>query len=1166
MNLIDLALRRPVTVTVGVLLLLMFGLIGLQAIPVQLVPDVDRPVINVNTPWPGRSPQEVVEDVTKAQEEQLKNVSNLESMKSVSSQGGNAITLEFYLGTDISRALQEVSDALRRVPSYPDEVDEPAITTTEGSDASAITWIIFDVDPADDETHPDFDVSTIQDALFDEVKPYLERIDGVAKVNIYGGREREARVLADSAAMAQRGVTHGMLVTALRNENRDVSAGSVAEGKRDWRVRVTGRFRDLDVIRDTIVTWGASGPVRVKDLATVELGHAEATGFVRSFGRPCLAMNMIRQSGANVLDVMTEVRARMKDVEADFLPGITGTDGPRIRMRMVYDETTYLDSAIGLVTSNLWLGGGLAALVLLLFLRSFTSTAVIALAIPTSVIGTFLVLLAMGRTLNIVSLAGLAFSVGLVVDNAIVVLENIYRHLQSGRPPLEAARRGAAEVWGAILASTLTTVAVFVPVLTIQEEAGQLFRDISLAVVASVTLSLIVSITVIPTACSRWLRPKKASDDTTEKGGRVGAALERFIRSLVTGAKGATLRPLIILAMTVISLGGAWLLAPPLDYLPAGNRNLVFGGLLIPPGYSVSQQELIAQRIEKQVLPYAQADITQPETLESLPPIPRFDAPGEMFAPAGIENFFLGAFGNTMFVGATSQDDQIVRPVGNILTIAMNTIPDAFGGAFQASIFGMGAGAGNSIDLEISGPELDRVVAAASAIMGQAGGRYGFRNVQPTPTNFNLGQPEWQVVLEPAGREMGFSTADLGLAVRSLVDGAKVDEIPYQGRTLDLVLLPAGGRLSERSALLDVPVATPRGGIVALDSVAEVHSGLAPQEIQRIEELPSVTIAVVPPPGAPVEQVMRELTDEIIGPARTAGLIDPTMRIRLEGTAAKLDEVRQSLFGQASSTGLSSRWQRVLAGFAAGILLLGALLGVIRFHRAKSGLRAYALAGIVLLAAVLSGLGLALAFQPESIQARFVWSLAVTYLVTCALFESFLYPLVIMFSVPLAIVGGFAGLALVHAWTVNTPVRAPQQLDVLTMLGFVILIGVVVNNAILLVHRALQLMRGEQGATPLPPAEAIGSAVRTRLRPIFMSTLTSVGGMLPLVLVPGSGSEMYRGLGSVVVGGLLVSTVFTLLLVPLTFSLVLDMAAGVRSMLGLDKSAVEPETAAAQSV
>lgn len=1168
-GIVGLSIKRPVGVTVGALLLVMFGLIGLTAIPVQLTPTVDYPIVTVETSWPGRSPEEIVDEITKEQEEQLKNISNLKTMRSTSSEGVSTITLEFTLGADITRALQEVSDALRKVPNYPDEVDEPTIKDASGEADSAIAWIIVDLDPDFKEQFPDFDITTLFDPLDKEVRPMLERIDGVAEVNVYGGREREVRVLADNERLAQRGLNIADLMDALRRENINTSAGTIAEGKRDYRVRVVGQYESTDDVLSTVIAIRDGRPVYVSDVASVEIGHTKQRGFVRSFGYPSIAINVIRQTGANVMDVMDELRGQLDDVRAEVLPNLAGEVGPHLRMRQVYDETIYIDSSISLVTQNLWIGGSIAAVVLLLFLRSFVTTGIVALAIPISVIGTFLVLLALGRTLNVISLAGIAFAVGMVVDNAIVVLENIYRRYQGGLEPRQAAYEGGREVWGAVLASTLTTAAVFVPVLTIQEEAGQLFRDISIAIVGSVIISLCVSMTVIPAAASRWLRPHNRERQKAGFRKKLDvlfglsaffagftAFMARIMERMQRGIMGWTLRPAIVIVMTVLSLLLAKAVIPPMDYLPAGNQNLVFGGLLIPPGLSLEEKVDFAERIEAKVLPYMQGNTD----LEDLAPISSGQgAESFTYDPVHMQNFFIGAFGDQMFVGGTSTKPQVVIPIGQLLTNSMNELPDTYGGASQASIFGRGIGGGNTVNIEIMGPNLERVVAAAQAVFQNAVSNeaYGYGRVGANPSNYNLSQPEIQVELTREARELGLRPQDVGVAVRSLFDGAFVDDYILRGEAVDMVVLPAGGELEYLEQMATIPVATPRGPIVPLDTLVSVKRSLAPQSIQRIEELSAVSIDITPPPGRAVGDVMAQIENEFVGPVREAGLIDRTMRVRLEGTAAKLDEVQAALFGTAGPETTDSAAGTVGKVIAALLVIIGFVLAIVGFVRsARNGSTAFAYGGIgmLILLGVVGILLFGVASMPHLMLARFIWSLAVTYLLMCALFESFVYPFVIMFSVPLAVVGGFVALKIVHDITASNPIIATQQLDVLTMLGFVILIGVVVNNAILLVHQALNFMRGvaEEGAEPIEPmapAEAISESVRTRVRPIFMSTMTSVGGMLPLVLMPGAGSEMYRGLGSVVVGGLLVSTVFTLVLVPLLLGLVIDMTHGARELL-----------------
>ncbi|MBX3402583.1 MAG: efflux RND transporter permease subunit [Phycisphaeraceae bacterium] len=1181
------SINKPVSVAVGVILVVMFGLIGLGAIPIQLTPTVDRPNIEVTTRWPGRSPQEIVDNITREQEKRLKNVSNLKRMRSTSTEGQSTISLEFYLGADISRALQEVSDSLRQVPSYPAEVDEPTIKAADGASENAIAWIIVDVDPAKRHKHPDFDITTLYDALDKEVKPYLERIGGVAEVNVFGGREREVRVLLDPVKLAQRRLTFNEVIGALQAENRNISAGSIAEGKRDYRVRIVGQFATEQDVLDTIVAYrpaadapgAALKPVYVRDLGDVEFGHTKKRGFVRSLGQPCIAINTIRQANANVVEVMAELRSRLDEVRADILPKLGGEVGPDLRIRQVYDETTYIDSAIDLVSTNLWVGGIIATLVLLVFLRSFTATGVVALAIPISVIGTFLAMVAFGRTLNVISLAGLAFATGMVVDNAIVVLENTVRRVRAGDSPRLAAYWGAKEVWVAVLASTLTTVAVFVPVLTIKEEAGQLFRDISLAIAAAVLFSLVVSITVIPSAGARLLsvhRPDHERSALRRNFDRLfGLAplLQRLadrvadgLMWIMTGWRGWTLRPAIIIAMASLSLWGSMKLMPPLDYLPTGNRNLVFGGLLIPPGYSVEQQESIATRIEQQIRPYIEVDAADRAAVAALPPIPRFPPGMAPFEPVPINNFFIAGFNGGMFCGATSAWPEVVIPVGGVLTNAMNTIPDAFGGARQSAIFGRGVGGGNSVKIEISGPDLSRVIAAAQFMFLTAGaeqGGYGMRNVQPEPSNFLLGQPEATVRLNQHGRELGLTVRDVGVAVRGLFDGAFIDDFRLGGDTVDMVLLPRSGRLEYQEQLAAVPVATPAGPVVPLDTVVTLERTTAPQAIQRSEELPSVTISIAPPVGITVDEVMTRVREDFLPRAQAAGLIDASMRVRLEGTAASLDEVRAALFGQAQTGAPLAGWQRGLLWVCGGLCVLGALAAAYSFARGfgllarrgrvpRSG-AFYGAVSIMLLTTVVVGLLAGVTTQPQFMTARFVWALLVTYLLMCSVFESFLYPLVIMFSVPLAVVGGFAGLRIVHDITLADPTIAPQQLDVLTMLGFVILIGTVVNNSILIVEQSLNFedprRYGAEGER-MPIFRAIRASVASRFRPIFMTTCTTLGGMLPLVVSPGSGSEMYRGLGAVVLGGLACSTVFTLLLVPLVFSLVVQMKEGVNAAFG----------------
>ncbi len=1100
MDIIRFAISNPVKVAVGVILLLMFGLIAFRAIPIQLVPNVDQPIITVETVWTGRSPSEIEKDIIEDQEDQLKGVTNLRKMTAVAALGRATITLEFNIGTDMTRALQEVSDKLRQVSDYPDDVDEPTITPSESSVESPIAWIIAD------SQNPDFDIQSLFDFADKRIKPRLERVPGVSKVNIYGGREREVHVRINPVELAQRGITFADLANALRQDNINVSAGDLHDGRLDVRVRAVGQYDDLEQIRQTIVLYEAGGPVRVGDIGEVVQTLEKRRSFVRSNGKPALAINAIRETGSNVMEVMGGLRNALQEVNLNVLPGYQN-DAHKIRLRQVYDETNYIDDAIALVLNNLWLGGSLAAITLLVFLRTIRPTLIITLAIPLSVIGTFVAMTAFGRNLNVISLAGLAFAVGMVIDNSIVVLENIDRHLGMKQSPGHAAYNGAKEVWGAVLASTLTTLVVFIPVLFMQEEAGQLFRDIALAICASVTLSLIVSVTVIPSAAARWLRHRDRAETRLEKAGHslLGLApiadsltnrYSRFIHTLsAPGRRFGAVRLAIVAAFVLASFGGAYLLMPPTSYLPNGNQNLIFGIMFNPPAYSIEHNESIGRRVESLLQPYWEAKTVQEAT--NIRPVIN-PATGEPFGRVPpINNFFFVSFGGSIFMGASSADTQLIRPLAPVITGSMMTIPGAFGIAQQASIFGRGLGGANTIDVEITGTELNTLRSSAESLYGALAGAFGYDRIRPDPLNFNLAGPELQIKIDQVkAKDLGIDQALAGLGVQALVDGAIIGDYQLEGESIDLRMVrhPDFHLTPDTLGMVPVAVRDASGNVqtVPLSAIAQIIPADAPQQINRIEQLRAIKLSVTPTEEIPL-QAAGDQIDAIVADLRTKGQIPPDIEIQLAGTADKLTQVRTALLGGWSGWNIQS-------------------------------------------------------FESIALSRMFI-ALLVVYLLMAALFESFLYPFVIMFSVPLAAIGGFIGLALVRLFVPT------QQLDVLTMLGFVILIGVVVNNAILIVHQALNFMRGlsetgEDLKEKLPPRQAIAESVRTRIRPIFMTTMTSVLGMSPLVLMPGSGSELYRGLGSVVLGGLVVSTIFTLLLVPLVFSLVLDIKAAIVRALG----------------
>ncbi|MHC4306782.1 MAG: efflux RND transporter permease subunit, partial [Planctomycetota bacterium] len=1043
----------------------------------------------VTTFWEGASPQEVELNIIDKQEERLLGLANLRQVTSTSGQSMGHIRLEFYTGTDKSEALREVSDKLREVPDYPQNVDEPVIQASDRENRDYIAWVVFGT------TDPDFDVRTLRDFAVDRIEPELEREEGIAEINVLGGREREVQIRVDPVRLAHHGITPTRFARAIRETNQNISAGRRAEGKLDVRIRT---YKTLQEIEDTVVVDTNAGAVHVRDVAEVVLTYKEPVSFVRSRGQPVIAINAEREIGSNVMEVMDRLKAAVArlnaaggllDSEARRL-GLNGT----LELTQVYDQTVYIDDALALVRNNIFIGGALATLVLILFLRSLRSVGVIAFAIPISVLGAVVAMVALGRSINVISLAGMAFAVGMVVDNAIVVLENIYRHLEMGKSKRQAAFDGASEVWGAVLASTLTTIAVFVPILLIQEEAGQLFRDIALAICAAVALSLLVSITLIPAAAARVLRARQSRAGHTAGPPRgFSAAIGKMVYR-VCGRTAARLG--IIAGLTGASVLGTFLLMPPADYLPHGNRNLVFGLIIPPPGYNIEQFNEMADRIEAVVAPFWEAGLLKddPEAYEQaraeLPAVPTFNwmtqQPGPPVVPPPLENYFVVTFEDILFHGAISNDPERVVDILPLFTHAARpeVIPGVISFPMQVPLFQLGGSTGSAVKLQLAGPDLDEVTRCAQDVFMVLMRDPAFNQIQPVPGNFAIPAPELQVQPDLVRlSELGLSTNDIGLVVQACGDGAIVDEYHLSGESIDLKIISVDA-IGENSitGLEDVPVATPEGSVVSVGSVAQVRRVGVPAEIARVGRQRSVSFEVTPAPGVPLESAMFQL-EQIIERSRQAGQIPATINTTLAGTASKLQEVKAALLGD------------------------GTVLG--------------------------------------TINSSLVLALIVVYLLLCVLFQSFLRPLVIMLTVPLATLGGFAALYAVRIWSFVDPYMPIQSMDVLTMLGFVILIGVVVNNSILIVHQSLNFMRenvfvraGVQG--PLPPRAAIAEAVRTRVRPVFMSTFTSMGGMAPLVFMPGSGSELYRGLGSVVVGGLLVSTVFTIVLTPLLLSLVVD--------------------------
>ena len=1029
MDIVSFSIKKPVTILVGIILVVLFGVISLQSLPYQLSPTVVEPVITVNTTWRGATPYEMEREIIEEQEKTLKGIPGLTEMESEAFNGQSSISLTFKLGTNVDDALLRVSNKLNEVPSYPDGVDKPIINAT-GAATSPVIWIILKANETNSRH-----IETYRTFFENEIRQHLERVEGVADLFIGSGVDAEMHIVIRPEQLAAYGLTINDVIRAVQGENVNVSAGNMGVGRRDFRIRTTGEFNSEKDIADVVLVSTGEKRVFLGDIAEIRRGYSKRESTVIHNGEGGIAIGIKPEPGTNILAMTERVEDVVQWLNAEKL-------APEdISLEWVYDQRRYINGAIDLIKQNILIGGMLAVIVLLIFLRSIRSTLVVATSIPISIIGTFIFMNALGRNLNVISLAGIAFAVGMLVDNAIVVIENIDRHRKMGKTPFQASYDGTREVWGAIIASTLTTVAVFLPVVFIQEEAGQLFRDIAIAVVGAVSLSLFVSMTVIPMFSYKLF--SMAGKKSKKRAGVLadfGSKLASSLMAVVSFATRNWLTRIVTVGLLIaLAVGSVFLLMPQTDYLPQGNRNFVLSILVPPPGLSQQERQDIGEKLFTMAGPHLRKE------KDGLP---------------GILNMFYVGRESIMLFGAMATDWDRAAELLPLFQRMIYSIPGMFGVSMQAGIFQSRIGRSRTVDVDISGDDLDKIVQVAGMMFGIAKQTMPDTQVRPIPS-IELSYPEVKIV---PNRERlkanNMSATDLGIALDVLMDGRIVGDFKQEGhKTIDLVLKTADDSITTPEALYRSLVVTPGGKVVPVSSLADLKRTTGMTEIRHLERNRTITLQMTPPLDMPLQTAMEIIEAKIINPVREKGMLQG-LSIRMSGAADKLTETREVL-----------KWNFILAA-------------------------------------------------------------AIAYLLMASLFGNFIYPLIIMLTVPLAGAGGFIGLRLLNLLS-----STPQPMDILTMLGFVILIGIVVNNAILIVHQALNNVHYNN----MGYREAVLESTRSRLRPIYMSATTSIFGMLPLVLFPGSGSELYRGLGSVIIGGLAVSTIFTVFVIPSILIFVIRM-------------------------
>ena len=1039
------AIEKPLIIAVAVLIICLFGLLAIFRVPIQMIPDLDVRIVTVITQWPGATPQDVEKEIIIEQEEYLRRIPGLERMISRATTGRAQIELEFPYGVEINEVLIRVNNALTQVPGYPENVDEPRLVT---STVSNNPFLFFLAQPLPGNPQ-NVNMVEMRDFLEDNVRVQIERVPGVSQVRIYGGAERQIKVYVDPVKLAERQITLSEVRNAIRARNRDVSGGDLDSGKRRYLLRTVGRFATTEDIENMVITQRDGAFIRLRDLGYAELSTFEIQTYSYANGSPNISIGVRRQIGSNVVEVKEDVVKKVEQLNGSLLKE------RGLYMVLYADDVGYVTDSVVNVRKNLVIGALLATIVLFLFLRTPSATLIGAVGIPICTLAAFLGLLVSGRTINVISLAGVAFAIGMTLDNSIVVLENIYRHMASGKQRRRAAIDGVAEVWPALLASTLTTVFVFLPIIFIKQEAGQLYSDIAVAISASILMSLLVATLVVPTLCSRFLTPNRvempARSGLYATGQRFGEALLRFVNWLMETVTRRLALVAVVACITLLIFASI----PKAEYLPEGEEPKLFVQMFAPPGYNIDEMHAIYKDLEDYLVPYVGQDPGQYARGES-------ELPGLNYVvgyAAASRNFLIPE------VTSIGQANDLL----DIIVEKIREIPGIHAFASRGSIFSSSWGGSRSINLELSGTDLVSLFDAGLKAFVQAQSVFENPQIRPEPSTLALGQPLVEVRPDwERASELGLDVGDLGYSIWAFSDGAFVDEFFLGDEKIDIFLYSTGGTIRQPEDVADIMLYSPQGGMVPLSAVAQVRQTVNTETIRRVDSNRTITLGIIPPRDIPLEQGVDMVRRGIIDELKASGEIGDDISMRITGASDQLEDTRDALKG------------------------------------------------------------------------NFIIAVFISYLLLVAIFSHWGYPLLVMTTVPVGIGGGLIGLWLLNAAGGNLSLLGLpdiyQPFDVITMLGFLILIGTVVNNPILIIDRTMRNIR----TRGMVSVDAVMESVRARLRPIMISSITTIFGLSPLVFNPGAGTELYRGLGAIVMFGLLFSTLITLTFMPTLLSLALQ--------------------------
>ena len=1009
MNLTRQSLKSPASVLVLLTLIFLFGSISIFKLPIQLTPDIEQPQISIMSGWREAAPEEIESVIIEPLENAVKNTPGALEVTTTINRGMGFINLTFDVTADMQQAMLDVLTALNQAPPLPLDAMEPIVTAGAnggpGGGLPALASLL--VVPTGD--FEGLDMAVFQKVIEDHVEPKLAQIPGVAFVNLAGERPRELRITFDPYKAASLGITVNQLSQTLTSA-RDVSAGVADVGRRQYTVRFTGQY-DVSSLSQMRIAYSNGRPVYLADVATVEDTTTDFRSFTLRNGKPAYYITLSRMNKSNTVAVLDQVNRAITELNTGAL---AKND---LAIELSYDASVHIRNALELVKSNLGLGVLLALGILYLFLRGWRTTLIIGATIPISLMVSFLALNLFDRSLNVVSLAGLAFSVGLVLDAAIIVQENISRLRRGGMDNHKAVLKGAVQVTAALLASTATSVAIFLPILFMAGIEGQLFSDLAMTLSISVIASLISAITVIPIASKYLLKDTKFSDPFAG----YWIKLTRLVMKLTDNRK-KQLGWISILLVGSVTI--TLTMAPRTDFMPRAPTDGFFYSLVLPPGGNLQfMEQEIANRVKERMKPFTKDGET--------PMIKDY-------------NFYV--FGTNAGGFVYSADPQRVE---ELMQVAREQIfadlPDTQVFMFRGSMLRISNGGdGRTMSLDITGSDMEQLIRTARLGLSKITEHFPGAMARPNPA-LDMAQPELRIT--PNDRRIsqaGMTRRDVARYIQAFTGGMFVSEFFDGNERMNVILRSTQWQNPE--TLAQLPIVTRDAGIQTLGELTQIERTVGPSQLRRVNGKKTVSLAITPPAEMSLDQAQQIINEKILP----------------ELEAQKAEGVSIFIAGNAKQMN-------------SAITEMGK---------------------------------------------NFVLALFILFLLMTALFRSALDSFFVLMVMPMAVAGGVLSLFTLNLFTF-------QSLDLLTMIGFIILLGLVVNNAILLVDQTRAAER-----LGFSRRDAVEQAVAIRARPVYLSTLTSLFGMLPLMIVPGVGAEIYRGLAAVIVGGMTISAIFTLILMP----------------------------------